>query len=332
MSETSEVDPIAQALDDEITTLQAQVASLKQQLRVQATNLLTSESIHRALLNLPPSSTALRSDLPTHLRSVSDVLATRLAEQQAHDQQSLYRLCASITSFRVLDPDPYAIDDGKVFGLRFEVMVSARFLRPYYVLLNRPWTSIEPASKAWQVHKHTIPPAIPLSGLVARFLPPPPSTTRQSHDEMPDTGQTHIQDLLGFAKALRREIYRYHNRIAAIADLRRASGVSKNKALEQLEDDLAFAGENAAGLLDIGASDPEAKHIAMTWVDGRTGRVIVDDDGNVKHAAVFANGVPDLVTGQRLKGNGQTIRLEDLIERLEDPPEDPLIEGETLGV
>ncbi|KAL2885692.1 hypothetical protein HOO65_070154 [Ceratocystis lukuohia] len=312
MSET-QADPVSQSLDAEIEALHVQVANLKQQLRIQATNLLTSESIHRALLSLsPPSTTSSQADHSTDLSPVSKVLATHFAEQQTYDQQSLYRICASITSFQVLDPDPHAVDHGKVFGLRFEVMVSARFLRPYYVLLNRPWTSAKPSSKAWRVHKHTAPPAIPLSGLAARFLPPPPFTTRGPHEEQ-ETTRTYTQDLSGFAKALRREIFRYHNRVAAIADVRKASRVSQNNALQELGDGLIRGSKEVTSILEIG-------------------RVIVDDDGNVKQAAVFADGVPDLATAQRLAGGGQTIKLEDLIGKLDDPPEEPLIEGETLGV
>ncbi|KAL1889289.1 hypothetical protein Cpir12675_005855 [Ceratocystis pirilliformis] len=128
MSET-QADSISQSLDAEIEALHAQVANLKQQLRIQATNLLTSESIHRALLSLPsPSTASSQADHSTDLNPVSKVLATHFAEQQTYDQQSLYRICASITSFQVLDPDPHAVDHGKVFGLRFEVMTCEKLL------------------------------------------------------------------------------------------------------------------------------------------------------------------------------------------------------------
>ncbi|KKA29802.1 hypothetical protein TD95_003098 [Thielaviopsis punctulata] len=316
MAETAE-DPVAKALDDEIASLQSQVppvASLKHQLRIQATNILTAESIHRALLSRSSS-----SSIPTNLSPVSTLLADRLAAQHAYDQQSLYRLCASITAFRVHDPDPYAVDSGKVFGLRFEVMVSARFQRPYYVLLNRPW----PHRRAWRVHRHTVPAAIPLAGLAATHLPGVPGGTERADAAEDEQGPEPVQDIVGFVRALRRELWRFHNRVAAIADVRRAAGVVKNQALASLEDELATDGERAKGVLELGASDAQAKQIAITWVDGRTGRVVVDDDGVVKQATVYREGEADLVTAQRLKGVGEMVRLEDLVGRLEEAFEEP---------
>ena len=44
-------------------------------------------------------------------------------------QQCLYRTVNPVTAFKVLDPDPNAVDDGHVLGLRFEVM--SRLLAGY---------------------------------------------------------------------------------------------------------------------------------------------------------------------------------------------------------
>ncbi len=48
--------------------------------------------------------------------------ARTLAAQQAkHNALQLHRMCAGVTTFRVRDPDPAAVDGGRVFGVRIEV-------------------------------------------------------------------------------------------------------------------------------------------------------------------------------------------------------------------
>ncbi|EOD46040.1 cenp-o kinetochore centromere component [Neofusicoccum parvum] len=89
--------------------------------------------------------------------SASSPAATALTvaeKQQKHNLENLHRTCAGVTAFRVKDPDPYAVDNGKILGVRIEVSVKGRFAAPYYLLLNRP----SPESENLRIHKHTIPP------------------------------------------------------------------------------------------------------------------------------------------------------------------------------
>jgi hypothetical protein len=44
-----------------------------------------------------------------------------------HEQQSLYRLGAGATLFEARDPDPNAVDGGRVLGIRFDVCVEGPF-------------------------------------------------------------------------------------------------------------------------------------------------------------------------------------------------------------
>lgn len=211
---------------------------------------------------------------------------------QARNQQCLYRICAGVTAFKVADPDPNAVDQGKVLGLRFEVMSKSQFIHPFFVMLNRPWL---PESDFLRVHRHTVPPYIPLPGLAYRHLPPP--------DEEVD-GRPPKQDLAHFARTLRQELVRYHNRIGAIADLRRDIGITGNEGVDQ----------EAQWLVDVSAADSEAKQIRLEWSNGRTGRVVMDADGVVKQLVVFGPEGRDRETMRALWSDN--LRIEDFSGKL----------------
>lgn len=191
----------------------------------------------------------------------------------------------------MLDPDPNAVDGGNVLGLRFEVMLRGQFLKPYNVMLNRPYFK----STYLRIHRHTLPPAIPIAGLSARHLPQP----------TPERETPAKQDLDRFVRALRREIVRYHNRMGASADLRRAMGVQEEK--EHLGPD---------DVVDVGIADIEAKQIKLTWADERSGRLVMDDDGKVTKFMVFGNQGRDWVTTKELLGDND--RIEDVVKRLQE--------------
>ncbi|KAJ4379961.1 hypothetical protein N0V85_008791 [Neurospora sp. IMI 360204] len=277
-------------LDDEIESLKAKITTLKSHLRIQTSTLLSSPSVS-SLLSNPPSSSHLKPKglTPTILKS----LRHHASLQKAHNQQSLYRTCATITTFRVQDPDPNAVDGGAVLGLRIEVFARGRFMRPYYVLLNRPFAEGGGSRKEngkgngnskeksrtrkgkyvnWlRLHRQTIPPCIPISGLAARYLPAPPSRSEDSERE---------QNLVKFARHLRRELVRYHHRLATITDLRRAI----------LAEDQTEQQEKPNKIQDITPADAEAKQITIEWEDGQTGRLVMGDDGEIVQVVALNGG------------------------------------------
>ncbi|KAI1778905.1 Cenp-O kinetochore centromere component-domain-containing protein [Hypoxylon cercidicola] len=276
---------VADQLDNEIANLRSQVESLKRELKLQTATLLTSESTRQVL-----QANSTRENDSSRLQELS----ARADEQSAHKQQCLYRACASVTTFKVRDPDPNAVDDGKVLGLRFEIMSKSRFLRPYYVMLNRPYSNYQHL----RVHRHTIPQCIPLSGLAARHLPPP--TAKDDYDA------TKRQDLSKFARTLRRELVRYHNRTAVIGDLRSAAGLeSKKGKAKELKDPI----------VDISAADAQAKQIRVEWSDGRTGRLVMSDDGDIVKMVVQGENGQDRESVKQLIG--ESVRIEDVTKRLE---------------
>ncbi|KAL2210302.1 hypothetical protein CC79DRAFT_492190 [Sarocladium strictum] len=274
-------DAEAETLDEEIVALKARVSSLKRKIKVQSSTVLASESTRYAIQSTSATTGPSRAALLDHA-----------AKQRAHIQQCLYRIASSITAFKVQDPDPNAVDGGHVLGLRFEVMSRGQFLKPYYVMLNRPY----PNSRHLRVHRHTVPPAVPLAGLAARHLPEP----RTGDDE------SRPQDLERFARALRRDIMRYHNRLGVSADLRRTLGLQGQETIPTSDN----------SVVSMGLADIEAKQIELTWADERSGRLVMDDDGKVVKFAVFGKQGRDWdTTGQLFEKND---RIEDVVRKIED--------------
>ncbi|KAI0452064.1 cenp-O kinetochore centromere component [Xylaria acuta] len=282
---------VADRLHDEIAKLRAQVESLKNDVRLQTATLMTADSTRQML-----QSQATRAPPSEASEAAKQKLLARIEEQSAHKQRRLYRACASITTFRVNDPDPNAVDGGNVLGLRFEIMSKAKFLRPYYVMLNRPCAD----RRHLRVHRHTVPQCIPLSGLAARHLPLP--TAKDDDDDAPKK-----QHLSRFARALRRELVRYHNRAAVIGDMKRATGLNSKKTSDQ---------ESETEITDISAADAEAKQISLQWRDGRSGRLVMNDDGDVVRMVVHGDNGQDRETVRQFLGGAA--RVEEVTRRLEN--------------
>lgn len=269
-------------------------------LKIECATILSSTST-QALIPGSAAASSPSSSLGRRLRRDSPAWAAKLAErysqQQAYMQQCVYRVAAPVTAFKVRDPDPNAVDGGHVLGLRFEVMLRGQFLRPYYVMLNRPF----PGAKHLRVHRHTVPPAVPLAGLAARHLPAPASG---GHGDGPPAHQ----DLDRFARALRREIARYHNRLGVAADLRRRLGLHEAAS--------PSSSLSADSIVEVGIADIQAKQIKLTWADERSGRLTMDDDGNVQKLVIFGNEGRDWETAKELFGTHH--RIEDIVQRLQE--------------
>lgn len=265
--------------------------TLRGQVRLQASVLLTTG----------PARQAITADIS------AKGLQERLEKQLTYDQHCLYRACAGITTFRVRDPDPNAVDGGNVLGVRIEVMTRSKFLRPYFVLLNRPYSGDERRRRFLRVHRHTVPPCIPLGGLAARYLPAPKPARAGGENNGDAAAPERRQDLSRFVRCLRRDIVRYHNRVSVIADLRRAVGLDgKRRDAEELAE--------SSALLAISAADTEAKQVRVDWKDGRSGRLVIGDDGDVVKLVVFGDMGRDRELTRELLSDGS--RLEDVARKL----------------
>ncbi|KAL2198696.1 Cenp-O kinetochore centromere component-domain-containing protein [Corynascus similis CBS 632.67] len=319
---------MASNLDEEIEELRARVTTLKKQLRVHASTLISAPSTRQLLspapqpdkptttLTFPGHSNQTRSQTEAQAHQ-KNLLADALAQQQAHAQQCLYRACATLTTFRARDPGPRAVDGGAILGLRIEVVSRARFLRPYYVLLNRPFPS---SRHHLRVHRHTLPACIPLAGLAGRYLPPPPTSTPSGNggeQRRVEKKQRSRQDLAKFARALRREVVRYHHRLGVVADMRSAAGIGRagyGNQEEEEEEERNSGGRPSNRLVDISPADAEAKHLSIEWADGRTGRLVMGDDGEIVKLVVLGENGRDYEAARGLLGGA--VRIEDVVKRL----------------
>jgi len=304
-------DPVAEQLNDEIASLQAQskqlnpsiihqlispVSQLKSQRKTQTAAILSSHT-SRSILSRLQASNAAPSKSPQTLPSDTDPLLSSLLEQQSYNRENLYRTCASITTFRIQDPDPNAVDGGRVLGVRIDVSSLGKFIRPYYVMLNKPYSG----SQLLHIHRHTVPPCIPLSSLAERYLPTP-----KVEGELVKGKK---QDLRRFVRELRREAVGYHNRTTVIKSLR--------KEFKLDEDPKKGKGkERERVIVDISAADAEAKQVRLEWVDGRIGRCVVGDAGDMKKCVVIGEDGRDREVERRiLERNG---RMELIGERLRE--------------
>jgi central kinetochore subunit Mal2/MCM21 len=178
------------------------------------------------------------------------------------------------------------VDSGRVLGVRIDVSNAGRFARPYYVMLNKPFAGEE----LLRVHRHTVPPCIPLAVLAARYLPVPKL-------DGGDEGKGKVtQDLGRFVRALRRQIVAYHNRTAVIKNLRKEFKLDEDKEKGRK------GKEKERVIVDISAADAEAKQVRIEWVDGRVGRCVVGDGGNVEKCVVIGEQGRDWEIERRILG------------------------------
>lgn len=269
------------------------VASLKDQRRLQAATILSSQASKSILSNLRKTSSQQTSPHTTTLEDPNPLLATSAA-QTTHNIENLYRACASITSFQVQDPDPNAVDNGNILGVRIDVSNAGKFVRPYYIMLNKPYSG----SAALRVHRHTVPPCIPLASLAAKYLPAPKVAGGIVKEKR--------QDLNTFVRKLRREVTGYHLRIGSIKHLQRAFSLDEkpNRKGKEKEQEIA----------DISAADAEAKQVRIEWVDGKIGRCVVGMNGEVVKCVIIGEDGRDRETERRILGGDK--RMEGIAEKL----------------
>jgi central kinetochore subunit Mal2/MCM21 len=124
------------------------------------------------------------------------------------------------------------------------------------------------------------------------------------------------QDLARFARALRREVVRYHHRLGVVADLRRAAGITGRKGAEGEDGDDEGEEESRRPnrLVEITPADAEAKQLTLEWADGRTGRLVIGDDGQIVKLVVLGDNGRDREAGRDLLGGA--VRVEEVVRRL----------------
>jgi central kinetochore subunit Mal2/MCM21 len=267
-------------LDSDISDLHARISTL----RAHRSNLAS------VLLSQPHLSTRL----PT--TKSSDTVKRAIEQQSKRNLENVYRACAGVTAYKVKDPDPNAINNGNILGVSIDVAISGKFVETYHVLLN--WRESD-GSRLLRIHKHTIPPCIPLQQLVNKWLP----TSGKDVEMDPE------QDLVKFGRLLRKELVGWHMRVKAVEDMKKDAGlvnqrpreekdgglentgkilnafVSDDEASSDIEEDNAEDG--TARILDV-ESDAAVRQITITWSDRRVLVMSITKDGRIEKAVCRA--------------------------------------------
>jgi central kinetochore subunit Mal2/MCM21 len=286
-------------LDADVSDLRARIATLQ---------------AHRAnlasvLLSQPHLAARLNSAQP----------AKRLIDQQSRrNLENVYRACAGVTAYKVQDPDPNAVNKGNILGISIDVAVSGRFVTTYHVLFS---FHRRESSNALRIHKHTIPPCIPLQQLANKWLP---VNTKDGDDAIDPE-----QDLVRFGRTLRKELVSWHMRLQAVEHLQKEAGVlsvQSDKSSKRVDSGPmgkvlnAFVSDSESDEEDVSDrmvdidSDAAARQITVAWSNGRTAVMSVSKDGRVERASCRTrDGVRDVALARKAIGS-----LGGLVRRLRD--------------
>jgi len=301
-------------LDSEISDIRARISALQSH----------RENLTSILLAQPNLSTKISEGRVNDEHQRARALKYIKAQQQ-RNTENLYRACAGVTAYKVRDPDPHAVDNGNILGVRIEVAIRNRYIETYHVLFNRP----NPRHKLMlKIHKHTIPACIPLQALRNKWMP----VTEKDGSVMVE------QKLVNFGKALRKELVAWHLRTQAVENLRAEAGLEKTETAvhevrkehtigtvlnafvsedeDDNEEDEIAPRRRPSGPIKITEieSDMGVREISITWSNGQIGVFSVMKDGQIDKAIVKAIGGERLVELNR-KGLG---RIEGLVQRLNE--------------
>ncbi|KAF1983818.1 hypothetical protein K402DRAFT_406544 [Aulographum hederae CBS 113979] len=316
-------------LDEEIANIRKEIAALKTRRSILTSTLLSSSAIQSRItkhITPPTSRKTCRKNSKSH------PLLPLLRSQTTHNATNIYRTLTSTTAFKVLDPDPHAVDSGRVLGIRIDIFDRDRFVQPYYVLLNCPW----PASQDLRVHRHTVPAFVGLQKLATRWLPVPKEQGQgqgRAEEEAGDADtsttaplalQTNVraQSLPRFVKTLRAELVHHHKRVTAIERLQEELKSTKSSLNQSRQ-----TSESGFSVAAINMLDTTGRELELQFTDGALGRVKVGKKGEIEGAVVRPPNAGDDTSKQGLGKRKADIerriigldgggRIEGLLERM----------------
>jgi central kinetochore subunit Mal2/MCM21 len=296
MSTTDDLDADIVSLKSRLSTLHAHRANL--------TSILLSQHHLSTRLQTPHSN--------------ADPALAAIHAQHTRNTTNTHRTCASVTAYKVLDPDPRAQNGGHILGISIDVALRGKFVETYHVLFTY---TIQAGEKVLRVYKHTVPPCAPLQALANKWLP----SVREGKD---GGGEEEVkQDLVRFGKGVRRELVGWHLRVDAVAALRKEAGLSEpakdghgepyqvlnafttsSDASSDSEDEAEDL-DTPAKIIDI-ESDTAVRQITLTWSNRRTAVLSVSKDGIIEKAVVrMKDGTRDVgMAGKALGPIGGLIR------------------------
>lgn len=174
-------------------------------------------------------------------------------------KSSTMRATTGMTAFRVKDPDPNAINDGNILGIRLDVLsiLKREYTTPYFLFFQQISTG------RLKLHQHTIPAFLPLRPLLRRY---------SLADSVDDNDGHKDQNLVAFVRAVRKQLVEMVRRTDAIETL-------KSKALL-----LPEAGQYR--IKKVNATDPSAQELGLQLHNGAIVRIRLSHSPTVAKCSV----------------------------------------------
>ncbi len=127
LSSTTSLHPFASRVgsppssSSEIASLTAIVEKIRRRKNLLSSTVASSPELRRRL------SHAATDDRSRECRTRNRSMLSVLRRTQKQKLENLYRMCVGVTTFRVHDPDPHAVDGGHVLGVRLEAFEAGSF-------------------------------------------------------------------------------------------------------------------------------------------------------------------------------------------------------------
>lgn len=252
----------------DLPALQSQLASLERQKTLLTTQLLSLRAARPLSSTSPapaaPASTPSATPTPQPsppAQLTDDQLLSQVLSSTTQKTASLTRLhrITGITTFPVRDPSP---PHEKLLGIRIEIFAdrtpspppphigahltpTGKFHTPHYLLLSFPPESAK-SPGTFTIHRHTLPPYLPLQRL----------------------NKTHAHSLPAFVRALRRTLLLHARRVAAVKRLKTLALAAGDGGVEGVE------------------WDAEVALVTVSWANGTKGWIKVGEEGTVGKVVV----------------------------------------------
>jgi len=189
---------------------------------------------------------------------------------------STTRTISGLTAFRVKDPDPNAIGEGNILGVRLDVYSRRRrgFQAPYFIFFQ------ELDEGLLKLHQHTIPAFVQLRPLLRRYM----STSGEDDDA--STGDGKQQNLAGFVRAVRKDL---------VAWIRRSD------AVEKLKNEAASLSSGNFRIKSVISNDPGSSELELELYNGALVRIKLASTGAIAKSSVRTKNSDDVASKRLLE-------------------------------
>ncbi|PKY07876.1 hypothetical protein P168DRAFT_314014 [Aspergillus campestris IBT 28561] len=326
---------LEEELDSDIASIRRELRALKRRKTLLASSLLSSSTLQTHLRRQSSSRTLA-------LTSLDADVSPLVQSANAHTHTNHHRIAFSATAFPFQDPNP-SITTSKssrnLLGIRLDICArNGRFPKPHYILLRHVPSKGE-GKRLLRIHRHTIPPFIPLDQLERVYLASS-FTARLDHDAPVKHAPPARQDLRGLVREVRAQLVAWQLRLDAIAMLREQIGTVRRDAPEYgdgdsdaqgmwerdvwCEDDGAMTRlvGNKLGIVALSPTARDATYVRMAWADGRVGRFKISSRGMIDRAVVIGDQGRDKAMECVLTGRveGLLARASDMLGSTTTPP------------